>query len=309
MNLGHSLGVLCRELFLSSVETLTSSHELTCMKDKVSLALSGSGFKFPAYLGALKALEEQKIEIVELAGVSGGAIVAGLYACGKSIDHLAMSMFTKNWVPLYRFNPINMFRHGGLVTGNEIYEYLKLETEGKTFKEVEIPLYIIATSLTTGEEVVFCKETTPDLEIALAIRASISIPAIFCPVRIGDELYVDGVVMNSMPLNYFTKTDSTHMGIKLQHTGTPKGSPAVLKDFPESIKLSFNIVEQSLFLMIDKHDQWILDTKYHNKVVVVDTQYADPLDSKLFRSTRIRLYKDCRRETLKFIEAKRKACE
>ena len=74
----------------------------------VSLALSGAGFKFVAHLGALKAIENDHREVKEIAGVSGGAIVAGLYSCGLSVDSMTRVMLTKDWRPYYQYNPLNL---------------------------------------------------------------------------------------------------------------------------------------------------------------------------------------------------------
>lgn len=270
------------------------------MSNKISVALSGSGFKFPAHLGGLKAILDSEREIVEISGVSGGAIVGGLFACGRSVDEMTKVMMTKNWVPLYRFNPLNLLKKGGLVEGSEVYEYLLEETRGKTFKEINIPLHIPTTDLTTGEEFVFSAENTPDVDVAFAIRASISIPGIFCPARYEHRVLVDGVVINSLPLGHL-KEDAMHMGIKLLHTGTPDDHYLV-KDMPDSIKLAYQVMRESLFVMVDRHDEWMLKYKGEDNVVRVNTQYADPLNPKMPREDRMKLFKDCYLQTKEFLK-------
>lgn len=274
----------------------------TKIEQNISLALSGSGFKFPAHLGGIKAIETSKRDIVEIAGVSGGAIVAGLYSCGLSIDKLTRAMVAKNWIPFYQFNPFNLFSRGGLVGGEEIEEYLHEVSEGKTFKETNIPLTIIATNLSNGEEFVFSHETTPDIPVSKAIRASISIPGIFCPIRIGDNLLIDGVVINSLPIHHLKRDDSLKLGIKLIHTGSEYGSH-VLKEMPDSVKLAWQVIQQSLFVMADKHDEWIFTQGYVDNVIRVFTQYSDPLNPSIPKEQRLQLFKDCYLETKRFLEA------
>lgn len=269
----------------------------------VSLALSGSGFKFPAHLGGIKAIEDYGRTITEIAGVSGGAIVAGLYSCGLSLDDLTKSMMVKNWIPYYKFNPFNFISRGGLVGGEDIEQYLLELTKGKTFSQTNIPLTIITTNLASGEEYVFSKHTTPDATVAKAIRASISIPGIFCPVRIGDNVLVDGVVINSLPIHHLRETEGvTKIGIKLLHTGSEHG-PHVLKDMPDSIRLAVDVIKQSIFVMADKHDEWVFTNGYVDNVIRVPTQYADPLDPSIPKADRMRLFKDCYLETKSFLDA------
>lgn len=268
----------------------------------VSLALSGAGFKFVAHLGALKAIENDHREVKEISGVSGGAVVAGLYSCGLSVDAMTRVMMTKDWRPLYQYNPLNLLSCGGLVSGDEIYSYLKEVTEGKTFRETNIPLYIIATNLSNGEEFLFSRDTTPDVEVATAIRASISVPGVFCPVKLGDNVLVDGVVINSLPIHHLKNKRTQKVGVKLLHTGSEHG-PHVLQELPDGFKLPLEIVKHSLYVMADKHDEWIFTHGYVDNVVRVPTQYAHPLDAQMPLDVRKRLYKDCYKETKKFLEA------
>ena len=272
------------------------------IKQNVSLALSGSGFKFPAHLGGLKAIEDSGRSIVEIAGVSGGAIVAGLYSCGLQVDYLTKAMMGKNWVPYYQMNPFNLLTKGGLVSGEEIEEYLLEVSEGKTFRQTDIPLTIITTNLSNGEEFVFDTDNTPDVPIATAIRASISIPGVFCPVRLGDNVLVDGVVINSLPVHHLKRQDTTHLGIKLLHTGSEHG-PHVLNEMPDSVKLAWNVIKQSIFVMADKHDEWVFTHGYVDNIIRVNTQYADPLNPRIPKEDRKRLFSDCYIETRRFLDA------
>lgn len=272
------------------------------MPQNVSLALSGAGFKFVAHLGAIKALEDSGHKVVEIAGVSGGALVAGLYACGVGLNPLTKVMLTKDWRPYYQFNPLNLLSCGGLVRGDEILEYLEETTEGKTFRETNLPLTVVTTNLSNGEEFVFSADTTPDASVALAIRASISIPGIFCPVHYGDNVLVDGVVINSLPIHHLKRSDTQKVGVKLIHTGAVQG-PHVLQELPEGVRLPWEIVKHSLYVMADKHDEWVFTQGYIDNVIRVRTQYAHPLDAGMPGEQRRHLFRDCYRETKRFLEA------
>ncbi|XVN43245.1 MAG: patatin-like phospholipase family protein [Candidatus Rickettsia vulgarisii] len=86
---------------------------------------------------------------------------------------------------------------------------LRLLDPGK-FKD----LYITAVNQNTGELEIFNADNTPDVEIALACRASASIPIVFKPVKIGDNYYVDGGYRDNVPMKYFDSDDKDDNSVK-----------------------------------------------------------------------------------------------
>jgi NTE family protein len=83
----------------------------------------------------------------------------------------------------------------GFMAGRKISNFLELMTKNKTFAELDIPLLVVATDLITGETVVI-----EEGSVAQAIRASISIPGVFRPVRDGERVLVDGAVTDRLPV-------------------------------------------------------------------------------------------------------------
>jgi len=164
----------------------------------VGLALgSGAAFGF-AHIGVLKALEEAGIEIDLLAGCSMGALIGGMWAIGITTDEL-----TKIATDL---NPRNVFfkliglqdlsiAHRGFFKGDQVVEFLREHIGEATFRDLKIPMKIMATDLATGNPVLL-----DDGSILSAIRASISIPAIFRPVQIGGQYLMDGGVVDPLPV-------------------------------------------------------------------------------------------------------------
>jgi NTE family protein len=141
-------------------------------------------------LGVLKVLEEEKIPISGLVGTSMGAVVAAIYAAGGRLDYLSRVATALSWEQLWDFR----FPRMGLINGEKIMTVLRLLTKGKRLEELNPPVWVVATDLLTGTEVVFkegCLET--------AIRATISIPGVFTPVRHGQYLLVDGGVVAGVP--------------------------------------------------------------------------------------------------------------
>ncbi|MBZ4687157.1 MAG: hypothetical protein PWQ96_2380 [Clostridia bacterium] len=159
---------------------------------KVGLVLSAGSSRGFAHLGVLKVLKDAGIPIDVIAGTSIGSVFGALYASGSDIDllikmteHLKQQQYMDVSVPRW-----------GLIKGKKIEELLKLLTKGLTFEELNIPLYVVAVDIENGEEVVFSKGP-----VYQAVRASISIPGIFEPQRINGKLYVDGAVLNTLPIN------------------------------------------------------------------------------------------------------------
>ncbi|KAA0548046.1 patatin family protein [Bacillus sp. BGMRC 2118] len=159
---------------------------------KIGLALGSGGARGFAHLGIIKVLRENHIPIDFIAGSSMGALVASFYAAGHPIDRLyklAIAFKRKYYLD---FTVPKM----GFIAGNRVKELVKVFTHGKNIEDLEIPISIVATDIKNGEKVVF--QTGP---IADAVRASISIPGIFVPVKVNDRLLVDGGVSDRVPVS------------------------------------------------------------------------------------------------------------
>src|SRR5690554_6459685 len=140
---------------------------------RIAWALGGGGVRGFAHLGVLRVLQEEGIPVNALAGTSMGAVVAAAYGAGTKLDYLCRTAEALSWDRLWDFH----FPRMGLIGGERIMTIMKLLTKRKKLEELDPPVWVVATDLLTGEEVVF-KEG----ELEPAVRASISIPGIFTPV-------------------------------------------------------------------------------------------------------------------------------
>ena len=161
---------------------------------KIGLALSGGGARGLAHIGVLKVLEQEGIPIDFLAGTSMGGVIAAAYASGLSADYiekeaLRMARLRNLITLLDRSLP-----RRGLVEGQKVQEYLTTYLGDKTFEEMKIPLSLVAVDLIRGQEVVLNSGSVVD-----AVRATVSLPGVFAPFRLGDYLLVDGGVLNNLP--------------------------------------------------------------------------------------------------------------
>lgn len=166
----------------------------------VALVLSSGGPRGFAYIGAIEALEEHGYTVTSIAGTSMGSLVGGIHAAGKLAEF-------KEWI--YSLNAWEVFSLMDLsigknhfVKGEKVIEAMMEIVPNVNIEDLKIPYRAVATDLYTGREVVF--DRGPLFE---AIRASISIPSLFRPVKYGLTTLIDGAIANCLPLNRVHRTE------------------------------------------------------------------------------------------------------
>ncbi|MBI4357878.1 MAG: patatin-like phospholipase family protein [Candidatus Omnitrophica bacterium] len=169
----------------------------------VGLALgSGAAFGF-AHVGVLRVLEREGISIDMVAGSSIGALIGAMWASGlnaQALEEIALSLDHKStFFKLIGFQDL-LLPHDGFFKGDQVTRFLRHYLGRKTFRVLEIPVKIVASNLFTGEEVIFDEGDVVD-----AIRASISIPGIFRPVRMHDQYLIDGGVVDPLPIEVLSR--------------------------------------------------------------------------------------------------------
>ena len=165
----------------------------------VALALSSGGPRGFAYIGAIEELLARGYRITSVAGASAGSLVGGIFAAG------GLEAF-KEW--LFGLDPVKIMTlmdfsvsKNYLVKGDKVINAIKEVVPEVNIEDLPIPFTAIATDLYTGEEVVFREGPLFD-----AIRASISIPSMFRPVKWNGRTLVDGGMVNTFPLNHVQRT-------------------------------------------------------------------------------------------------------
>jgi NTE family protein len=158
---------------------------------RVGLALSGGTAKTIAHIGVFEALEDAGIEISCITGTSGGAILGALYASGFTVPELKALARGVRWKNLARLS----FPRLGLLSNDTINRFLSDLLGKRTFDTLKIPTAVVATNLLTGERAIL-KEGS----VAFAAQVSSTIPHLFSPVEIGEEMYVDGGIVEFLPV-------------------------------------------------------------------------------------------------------------
>ncbi|SHJ04734.1 patatin-like phospholipase family protein [Lutispora thermophila] len=224
---------------------------------KIGLALGSGASKGLAHMGVLKILEENNIKPCCIAGSSIGAIIGALYACGIDLDimiKLAKNMKADLWM-----DPAVSKK--GILTGKKAEELFRILTRNMNIEDADIPIRIVATDLTYSKRYVFDKGP-----LWKAIRASTSIPGIFCPVEIDDMVLVDGGVVERVPANIVKD-----MGADIIIAVDVCKDQSIFK--PKNI---FDIIMQSIETM----ENTILENKLTDDYIVISPviKNVNPLD-------------------------------
>lgn len=161
---------------------------------KIGLALGGGGARGLAHIGVIKILNEQGIKIDYLAGTSIGALVGAFYAINRDIQLVESVALNNNWRSIISLlDPT--FRQGFLA-GKRVNQFIKKYLDDKLFDQTEIPIAITATDISNGKLVVLKEGSLTE-----AVRASVSAPLIFRPVKIEGHLLVDGGLSLQVPVS------------------------------------------------------------------------------------------------------------
>ena len=171
-------------------------------KKTVSLVLSSGGARGLAHVGVIEELERRGYQIGEIAGCSAGALVGGMYAAGKMPEF-------KDWIcNLDRVDVFSLmdftFSSRGFIKGEKVYSALKKVVPDCQIEDLSIPFSCNAVEIHTGKEYVFRKGS-----LYKAIRASGSIPSVFLPAKIEKNHFIDGGVLNPVPISLLSDPEET----------------------------------------------------------------------------------------------------
>lgn len=231
----------------------------------IGVALEGGGALGEAHIGVLKWFEDHHIPIDYLAGTSMGGLVGGLYATGKSADQLREIVITSQWSLLlggdtpyqdlsFRRkedardipNSIQVgLKNGatlppGLNSGHQVNLMIDRETLPystiHSFDDLPIPFRCVSTEIVSGKAYVFQNGSLSD-----AMRATMSIPGVFAPVRRGNQIFVDGGLVDNLPTDVVRKMGAdVVIGVHLQISAVAA----------KEIQSAFSILGRSVELVI-----------------------------------------------------------
>ena len=245
-------------------------------KKTIGLVLSGGGFRGLAHLGVIRVLEREGIIPDHIAGCSAGSLFGAMYAYNPDIE--AVIEFVKRHRSLFIYDFTLRTLGKGLIKGERIIEALSQWILEDDFKKLEIPLKVNAVDLYTRKEVIISKGS-----VIKGVRASIAIPGVFTPVEEGNQLLVDGGVINPVPASLL-KDDRLIIvdvaedtePLKPEHKITDIVRVSMITGFRTMIELQLEKIKQPYIIIKPDVMKWkSLDLKADEKLIKKGEEAAE----------------------------------
>jgi NTE family protein len=262
----------------------------------IGVALSGGSALGLAHIGVLRYFEEHHIPVDRVGGTSMGGLIGGLYATGMDSSQIRATVESADWNALLNPSPpfadqpiadkqkwnrtfgdltLRFGRGFSLPSGLNPGESLSLLLSRSTmaysgvtdFDQLPIPFRCVATDLVSGDSVVFSKGSLPT-----AMRATMSLPGVFTPVKLNGMVLVDGGVLENIPVDA-VRDMGANMVIAVAFA-TPNVKPDQFKSLPD-------VMGQTISLIVMKNEQRSL--KKADLVISVDTKRFTPTDYPRWR--------------------------
>ena len=238
---------------------------------RVALVLSGGGARGFAHIGVLRALNRLGVPVDMVAGASMGAVVGGAFAAGRSAEELAEFALRTDWDAVVgdraRRDDLSLRRktddldvpsrlefgvgRDGLrlppaAVGNAALEstlarLLPPDAMARPASAQALPFRAVATDLLTGELV-----ELSDTPMFHSLRASMAVPGVFSPVRLGARLVVDGGLVRNLPVDLAQALGA--QVIIAVNVGTPLAGE-------ETLGSALGVAEQMLNILTEQNVQ------------------------------------------------------
>jgi NTE family protein len=283
--------VCCSGLGLLFPSGIGAQQHTETERPSIGVALSGGSALGLAHIGVLRYFEEHHIPVDKIGGTSMGGLIGGLYATGMDSSQIRSTVENANWnalldpSPPFADQPIAdkqkwnrtfgdlTLRFGkgfqlpiGLNPGESLSLLLSRTTMAYSgvsdFDQLPIPFRCVATDLVSGDSVVFSKGSLP-----VAMRATMSLPGVFTPVKLDRMVLVDGGVLDNIPVD-----EVRNMGAKIVIAvafENPKAKPDQFKSIPD-------VMRQTISLVVAKNEQRSLAKA--DLVILVDTKSFSATD-------------------------------
>ncbi|MCL5127727.1 patatin-like phospholipase family protein [Algibacter sp. L4_22] len=218
---------------------------------KIGLVLSGGGARAYAHIGVLQALNENGIYPTHLSGSSAGALVGALYCNGYSPLEILELAKSHEFLQIFKIGFVNKELTEMTRLKSFLIQYLKDD-----FNTLKIPLSICASNLNLGNY-----EIRSSGKLIEFIAASCAVPLLFKPIKIKGHLYVDGGLLNNLPIEPLLETSNKIIGVSVNE-----------HEFKDNIKGAMQLTQRCLQLAvwntlqerIEKCDASILIDKHFN---------------------------------------------
>jgi len=274
------------------------------MTEKIVPILAGGGTRLPAHLGVLHALNDLKIQFDNIVGVSGGSIIASLFASGLSIEQVKKIALDTNYTQFTGFYLFKLIRNGGLSSGDVFENWVDDHLQGKTFSQMKLQLHVVATDVKSGKPVIFNKENTPNMKVSKAVRFSMSIPLVFSFKPFGKHLMVDGSILSEDALHRNWANDNTPVMCFRLRSEYEYDELKTNKYFP--IFNYITLLIRTFMTTISR--EYINDAFWHN-TIVINTGECSGVDFSMTDEQKLQLFDIGYQTAFKIVPIKTKASQ
>ena len=221
-----------------------NKYKASDITGKTGLVLGLGAAPGLAHIGVIKVLKQNNVRVDIVSGSSIGAFIGACYAKDGDITEVEKLFLNIDWKEATQLiDPKFSALSKGLLSGEKVKEFLKSVIGDIEFKDLRIPLAVVATDLDTGEGVVFKEGSVLD-----AVRASISIPAVFVPVRNGGRYMIDGGSSNPLPVDVAREMGAEYIIVSnIVPSPAERGTSSRNKKKKNSKETVFNGIKERLF--------------------------------------------------------------
>jgi len=179
-------------------------------KVRIGITLSGGGARGIAHIGVLKALNDYGIYPDAISGTSMGALVGVMYADGKAPEEILEFIKDNKLSGFFRWN----IPRAGFIDSSRLESVISGNLKSRRFEELSTKFYVSATNLNAGEYTIFSEG-----DLIKPVVASACIPVVFIPVEIDGDSFVDGGLLNNLPIEPLKETCDKIIGVHVNRNG------------------------------------------------------------------------------------------
>lgn len=239
---------------------------------RIGLVLSGGGARGLAHLGVLQAFQEMTIVPKVIAGSSAGAIIGAFIAAGFSTDQVQTIL---ERAELFGWKHL-LFRKQGLFDMQAFENLMLQHIPHNSFEQLRIPLFVTATDALQGESVYFNQGN-----LAKALMASSCIPIVFQPIHYQGKLFLDGGIMNNLPIEPIRDRCDVLIGVHVNAISTNKTdlhmNDIIDRSFHLALSNSVRLKAKQCHLFIEPPDMTrfgMFDIEQSNEIIQVGYEHT-----------------------------------
>lgn len=233
-------------------------------KYKTGLVLSGGGTRGFAHLGIVAAFLDHDIKPDVISGTSAGAIVGAFIAGGKRPDEILKVLKRGGFFKYTKLHlPVD-----GLLKLDGLKEVIEKEIAVKNIEDLPIPLFVTVSNLNTG--LVEYINKGPLIETVLA---SSSIPILFSPVQLNGDLYVDGGLLDNVPVEPIKEDCETIIACNISPVNPKRNIKNLIQITARTFYMSVNLNKKE----VSKHARIYLEPEGIDQYDVLSSSHADEL--------------------------------